>query len=233
VTTTEQAAETRYAKRTYAVELSAGDGRTVDLRIAPYGERIRANDGLGFLPPGEVYVEEIMPGAFDAQLNAAHRVLANVEHEPGIAGVVARGVALRSAPDGFYGSFTCLETQNGDTALELVKAGALGGASFEAKFLHSVRSAEGVVQRVRARLRNVAFCRDPAYTGALILGVREADDELETMIEETSLPIPFDPELAERIERLGIAVPSRLKSGHLEPDTSPAGDTSESTPPSQ
>jgi len=218
-----------FARRTYAVELEAGDGRTVDVRIAPYGERIRANDGLGGLPAGMVYEEEILPGAFDHQVNAAHRVLANVEHEQGIGGVVGRGLALRSASDGFYGSFRMLDTPAGDTALELVREKALGGVSMEARFVKSIRTAEGVVQRVKANLRNIALCRDPAYSGALVLGLREADEEIETFVQELGpefLPLPFDQALAERIERLGIDVPSRLKNGHLVADTSSADDTS-------
>ena len=218
-----------YARRTFAVELEAGDGRTVDVRIVPYGERIRANDGLGGLPAGMVYEEEMLPGVFDHQINAAHRVLVNVEHEQGITGVVGRGLALRSAGDGFYGSFRMLDTPAGDTALELTREKALGGVSYEARFVKSIRTAEGVVQRVKANLRNIALCRDPAYSGAVVLGLREADDEISTFTQELApefLPLPFDAELAARIERLGIDVPSRLKNGHLAADTSPAGDTS-------
>jgi Escherichia/Staphylococcus phage prohead protease len=199
-----------FAVRTYAVDLTAGDGRTVDLRIAPYGERIKANDGLGGLPRGVVYEEEILPGAFDHQLNAANRVLLNVEHEAGIAGVVGRGSSLASRSDGFYGSFRLLETPAGDTALELVKAGALAGASLEARFVKSIRTAAGVVQRAKAHLRNVALCRDPAYSGALVLGVRTE----QVILDEENYPVPFDPELAERIEALGLEVPERLKARH-------------------
>jgi len=203
------------ARRTFAVDLTPGDGRNVDLRIAPYGERIVHNDGLGFVPKGVPYEEELAPGLFDHQLNAANRVLVNVEHEEGIAGVVGRGVALRSAADGFYGTVRMLSTPAGETALELVNEGALGGCSMEAYFVKSLRTVDGVVQRVKANLRNLALCRDPAYEGAVILGVREGmEDETPVLLEEKDLPIPFDAELAERIERLGLEVPSRLKMAH-------------------
>lgn len=200
------------ARRTFAVELTPADGRNVDLRIAPYGERIVHNDGLGGVPKGVPYEEELAPGLFDHQLNAANRVLVNVEHEEGISGVVGRGAALRSAPDGFYGTVRMLQTPAGDTALELVREGVLGGCSMEAYFVKSFRTAEGVVRRVRANLRNLALCRDPAYAGAIVLGVREQELEQPFILDESSLPIPFDPELAKRIERLGLDVPSRLKS---------------------
>jgi len=200
-----------YAVRTFSVDLVAGDGRTIDMRIVPYGERVKANDGLGGLPRGVVYEEEILPGAFDHQLNAANRVLLNVEHEAGIAGVVGRGLSLASRSDGFYGSFRALNTPAGDTALELVREQALGGASFEARFVKSIRTAAGVVQRVKANLRNVALCRDPAYSGAVVLGVRTEPEEF---LNEDDFALAFDPELAKRIEALGLEVPERLKVAH-------------------
>ncbi len=200
-----------YAERVFAAEITAGEGRTVDVRVVPYGQRAKANDGLGGLPRGVMYDEEILAGAFDHQLNAANRVHVNVEHEQGISGKVGHGLALRSGPDGLYGSFRLHDTPNGNTALELVRGNALGGVSFEAKFVKSLRTAEGVVQRVRCNLRNIALCREPAYEGAVVLGLREEiDDEL--ILEEQLLPIPFDPELAERIEALGLEVPDRLKA---------------------
>jgi Escherichia/Staphylococcus phage prohead protease len=231
MTTAELEQEQTYAVRTYAVDLVAGDGRTVDVRIAPYGETIQHNDGLGFVPRGIVYDEEILPGCFDHQLSAAHRVLVNVEHEQGVAGIVGRGLALRSAADGFYGSFRMLDTPGGDTTLELVREEALGGVSFEALFVKSLRAANGVCQRARANLRNIALVRTPAYSRAVVLGLRE---EPVVLLREEMLPLPFDAELAERIEALGLEVPERLKSGHPAIGTpaqtgTPAGGTPDST----
>jgi HK97 family phage prohead protease len=216
------------AVRVYATDLVPGDGRTVDLLIVPYGERAQANDGLGGLPRGVMYEEEILPGAFDHQLNAAHRVHMNVEHEPGILGVVGRGLTLASRSDGLYGSFRFLETNAGDTALALVREGSLGGVSFEAKFKKSIRSAAGIVQRVKASLVNIALCRDPAYEKAIVLGLRAEIDE-DVLLDESMLPIPFDPTVAERVVTLGISLPAHLKA-HLAADTSADADTSESTP---
>lgn len=217
-----------YAVRVFAAELTPGDGRTVDLRIVPYGERAQANDGLAdWVPRGVVYEEEILPGCFDHQLNAANRVHMNYEHQQGILGVVGSGVALRSQPDGLHGSFRFLNTNAGDTALELVRQGALGGVSFEAKFVKTIRSATGVAQRVKANLRNIALCREPAYSGAVVFGLRT---EPEVVFDEQMLPLDFDPDLAQRIEALGLEVPDRLKmahpaSGTPAPSGTPADDT--------
>lgn len=216
------------AVRVFATELRPGDGRTVDARIVPYGQRAKANDGLGGLPRGVMYEEEVLAGAFDHQLNAAHRVHLNYEHEPTILNIVGHGVSLASRSDGLYGSFVFHATPQGDTALELVRAGALGGVSFEATFKRSIRSAAGVIQRVKANLVNVALCREPAYESAVVLGLRtEPEDEF--LLDEELLPIPFNPGIAERVAALGILLPEHLKA-HPATDTSAQADTSESAP---
>jgi HK97 family phage prohead protease len=206
---TDNVTDAGVAHREFAAELTAGDGRTVDVRIVPWGERIQHNDGLGGVPRGTMYVEEVMPGAFDHQLNAANRVVANYEHEQGIAGVVGRGMALRSEPDGFHGTFRMLKTANGDAALELVREGVLDGVSFEAKFKRSVRSAEGVVQRFKADLFAVAFTRFGAYKGAKVLAVRETADEV---IDEVFMPLEIDPALVARCKAMGIELPQRYQA---------------------
>jgi HK97 family phage prohead protease len=212
------------AVRVFATELRAGAGRTVDVRIAPYGQRAKANDGLGGAPPGVMYEEEILPGAFDHQLNAANRVHLNYEHEPTILNIVGHGLSLASRADGLYGSFVFHSTPQGDTALELVRAGALGGVSFEAKFRKSVRGLGGVVQRVKANLVNVALCREPAYESAVILGLRtETEDDF--LLDEALLPLPFNPTLAARV----AAVSARLKA-HPALGTPAETGTPESTP---
>lgn len=200
------------AKRVFAAELVAGDGRTVDLRIVPYGERAQANDGLGGLPPGVIYDEEILPGAFDHQLNAANRVHMNVEHEKGILGVVGHGVKLASEHDGLYGSFRFLDTRGGETARALVDEGALGGVSFEARFKKSIRSAAGVVQRAKADLVNIALCRDPAYTNAVVLGLRTETDGGDVIVDmdEDLLPLAFNADRAVRVAALGVQLPETL-----------------------
>ena len=77
-------------RRTFAAELTAGDGRTVDVRVVPFGEVARVGGPAGLAEP---YDEEWMPGVFDHQLNAANRVLANFEHQRG-ASAASSGTAL-------------------------------------------------------------------------------------------------------------------------------------------
>lgn len=195
--------------RTYEARLTPGDGRTVDVRIVPYGERITHNDGFGGVAKGVPYQEEWAPGVFSHQERAANRVLANFEHQQDLGGVVGHGIALREGPDGFYGSFKMHETPDGEKALMLVREGVLGGVSVEARPVKNVRTESGVVRRVKAHLHAIAFTRFPAYASAKVLAVRE---EPAITFDEEMLPVETDPELIERCRRLGIALPQRFEA---------------------
>ena len=204
--------------REFAAELTPGEGRTLDVRIVPYGTPAEVSDG------GPVYREVWVAGAFDDQLVAGHRlqVFLNFEHEQGISGVIGDGVSLRSPPDGLYGSFELLDGPDGDKALALVNRGKLRGISLEALVKVTKPSADGVVRRVRAHLKNVALCRRPAYPDAQVLAVRE-----EPVIDEELLPVDLDPELVERCRQLGVKLPARYKAHPVETDTPAQTGTSE------
>ena len=217
--------ETQLIQREFSADITAGDGRTVDVLIVPYGEQIEHNDGHGGAPKGVVYREEWARGVFAHQGNAAHRVLANVEHEQGIHGVVGHGASLVERDDGYYGSFKIHETPEGDKALMLINEGVFTGVSLEALPRKSQRTAAGVIRRVKADLVNIAFTRFSAYTRAGVLAVREqiADEKL---IDEELLPIAPNPELMERCQALGIELPQRYQAHPAAPDT-PSEGTSE------
>lgn len=204
--------------RTFAAEMTAGDGRTIDVRIVPYGEKALVDDGRG------AYEEEFVDGAFDGQIEAkaAHRVFLNFEHQRGIGGIVGKGLALRSEPDGLYGSFRALENSDGDKALMLVEEKILDGVSLEFMAKKSVRTAAGVIRRVKAHLDAVALCRTPAYSSAVVLAVREAP-----VLDEELLPVDIDPELVERCRQLGIRLPQRYEAHPVEADTPADAGTSE------
>lgn len=216
-------AGTALLQRTFAAELSAGDGRTVDVRIVPYGERITHNDGMGGVARGVDYEEEWLPGVFSHQVNAAHRVVANFEHQEGILGIVGKGVELREASDGFHGSFKLLNTQAGDTMLELLREDAVDGVSLEAVPVKNIRSGR-LVQRAKANLRAIAFTRFAAYTGSRVLALRE---EPEITFDAALLPVDMDPDLVERCRRAGVKLPQRYEAHPDASDTSAAADTSE------
>ena len=215
--------EAPYLERSYEVDLEVAKGRTVDVRIVPYGVTAEADDGFGGVPRGVVYREEFVPGVFSHQVNAANRVLANVEHERGIGGIVGRGLMLREAEDGFHGSFKLLENNDGDKALMLINEGVFTGVSMEARPVKNVRGANGVVQRVKAHLRGIAFCREPAYPGAEVLAVREATF-IDELAEEFKLP-DIDPDLVRRVRGIGVPVPARYEAHPVETGTPEASGT--------
>lgn len=189
--------------REFVAELAPGEGRTVDLRIVPYGVTAEVSDG------GPRYREEWAHGVFDDQLRAANRVdvLLNFEHQAGIGGLIGRGTQLDSRDDGLYGSFRIFDGQDGDKALELVAEGVLGGVSLEAYPKRSVRTTGGVVRRVKAHLDKVALCRRPAIPGAAVLAIRE-----EVIVDEELLAVDLDPELVARCRALGVELPARYST---------------------
>lgn len=222
---TEQDTET--AERPFLIrEFRAADvdvsGRTVDVRLVPFGEVARVADP----PDWREYQEEWMPGVFDHQINAASRVHAKYGHSNSVVDVVGHGMTLRSEPgDGYHISTKIHQTIQGETVLELLRDGALPCVSLEARPMRSVRSTTGVVQRVKAHLSGFAFCRQGAFAGAQVLAMREQHDEV--IIDEAVVPVDLDPELAERCRRLGIQLPQRYQAHPAETDTPASTGTSE------
>ena len=214
---------TELLRRTFNADASVGDGRTIDLRVVPYGEPTEVDDGEG------PYMEQFERGAFDGQTEFAHRVYLNFQHEKGIRSVVGKGVMLESRDDALYGTFRALPDADGDKALTLVNEGVLTGASVEFKPQQSVRSVTGIVQRVKAHLDAVALCRVGAYASAGVLAVREEDDQPEQILDAALMPTPMSPERVERLRALGIQLPDRYQA-HPAKDTPDESGTSETAP---
>ncbi len=192
--------------RRAVAEFTPGEGRTIDVRIVPYGVAASVSDN-----GGPVYREMWMPGAFSDQVRAAEsgrarQVLVNFEHLPGIGNVLGHGLALRETPDAFYGSFVLHDNPDGDKALQMVGDGLLEGVSLEAYPKKSVRSAEGIVQRVKGHLDKIALCRRPAFETAGVLALREE----EFVLDAEMLPVDAPEDIVERCRKLGMKLPERF-----------------------
>lgn len=200
------------------------EGRTVDVRLVPFGEVARVADP----PRWEPYQEQWLPGVFDHQLNAASRIHAKYGHSETVLDVVGHGISLRSEPgDGYHVSTKIHQTPQGDTVLELLRDGGLPCVSLEAWPVTNRPGRNGVVQRVKANLTGFAFCRQGAFAGARVLAIREEVTE-ERSLEAEFLSDPMNPEIVERCRRLGIKLPQRYEQAHpAETDTPPDGGTSE------
>ena len=208
---------TEILHRSFDVAAVEVEGRTVDVRVVPFGEVAKVADPPDFQP----YDEEFVAGCFDHQLNAANRVHANYEHGTGISDVVGHGVSLRQEPDGYHLTTTIHRTNNGDTALELINAGALPGVSVEFFPVRNVKVGS-VIQRVKANLRAFAFCRQGAYASAQVLAVRSEDEEPEQTLDAEWFPAPIDPERVERLRAKGIVLPDRYMKAHPVEEGTPA-----------
>jgi HK97 family phage prohead protease len=206
---TPETAERPFLVRSFDAVAVEVEGRTVDVRVVPFGEVARVADP----PDWEPYEEEWLPGCFDHQLNAANRIHANYEHMQGPTHVVGHGVSLRSEADGYHLTSTIHRTNAGDTTLELLNAGALPCVSLEARAVRNVK-AGNVIQRAKANLRGFAFCRQGAFVGAQVLAVRADDDEPEQTLDAGLLPVDIDPERVERLRAQGFELPSRYMKAH-------------------
>jgi len=201
------------------VTFAVGDGRTIEARIVPYNTDTKVVDLPEHGGTGVPYLERWLPGAFDRQANAANRVevLLNFEHQRGISNVVGHGIALREEPDALYGTFRVHPGPDGDKALHMVNEGILTGLSVEAVPKKSQRNPEGIVERVKATLDNVALCRlgRVAYQQAQVLAVRESPEN------DTEFPGSVDvyetvyPD-ADRVSAMDAAVPALQRSSEVD-----------------
>ncbi len=199
--------------RTFAVEPQNLDGRTLTVRVVPFGETATVADPPDFRP----YQEEFVRGAFKAQESAAHRIRLRAVHDPEVletgkraspmASVVGKGVSLRETDAGYDADFRFLNTPDADTALELTREGGFDGVSAEFIAIRSVRTKTGIMQRVKAHLDSVSLALQPAYSGAEILALREGTSIVE---DEEMLPPGPDLQLLERCADLGIDLPEGM-----------------------
>lgn len=143
-----------------------GDGRTITGIAVPYSTPQRINASL---------VEQFAPGAFRAQINAAHRVRFMRDHGVHGGQVIGATRMLRDDAAGLYAEFRVSKTALGDETLELVKDGALSDLSIGFREGNYRRLQDGTIERTSAKLFEVAVVTEGAYgEKALIAAVRQA-----------------------------------------------------------
>ena len=188
--------------REFSADLEPGEGRTVDARIVPYGERIPAttvSDG----GPRRPYREEWAAGAFDDQLVAGHRlrVLLNVEHEQGIGGIIGKGVSLRSEHDGLHGSFEILRTASGATRRSSSSArGSWTGSRWRPIRRRRSERARASSAASRRTCGTSPSAATRAYKDSVVLAAPRAGRSRWT---KSCFPSRSTPRLVERCRRLG------------------------------
>jgi HK97 family phage prohead protease len=195
--------------REVSVDLEAeGDGRTLISRLVPYNEIATVSDG------GAPYEEMFLPGAFKAQMRAAHRIKAflNFRHRQGLEDQIGYARSIEDRADGLHGELRVLDGPDGDKALALLEAGVLDKLSVEFQPLKD-RIVNGVVQRVSARLVGVGLVPQGSYPSAAVLAVREQpeDDDDEDEVGTIEPLTPLADEMIARLQRLGVRVPADLR----------------------
>jgi HK97 family phage prohead protease len=158
---------------------SGGDGRTISGIAVPYNVEQRINANL---------IEVFRPGAFDAQLNAAHRVKFSREHMQLGGVLIGKATDLREDANGLYAEFRVSQTPAGDETLELIRDGVLTDLSIGFMAGQNSRSKSGVTERLSARLFEVSVVLEGAYgEAAAIQAVRAVNEETNRLSESRAL----------------------------------------------
>lgn len=136
-----------------------GDGRTVVGIAVPYDYPQPI--------PSEGIVEQFARGAFNAQIEAAHRIPYAREHLPFGGTLIGRVALLRDDAAGLYFEARISRTEKGDETLELIRDGALRDVSIGFREGQNRRLASsGHIERVTADLREIASVLEGAYGDA-------------------------------------------------------------------
>lgn len=139
-----------------------GDGRTVEIRIMPWGQAVTTPEGR----------EMFERGAFTE--TDARRVTIESQRHGGT--LVGRGVAISERDDAGYLTARISETAAGDELLTLIRDGVLTEASVAFQPVKTSRR-KGVLVRQAVDLWRVAILERGNYPGAGVVAVRGAVED--------------------------------------------------------
>lgn len=164
------------------IELRGSDGRTIHGIAVPFDQPTQIQDSIG-----ASYTETFRRGAFARTLSerGASRVKLLAVHDSRSFPLGRLSSAVEDAA-GLRIEARVSATQAGDEALELVRDGALD--AFSIGFVPVATGdrwdqRRSSVERLEVKLHEVSLVPFPAYSGAVIAGVRSADQS------------PYDPDL--------------------------------------
>ncbi|MFD4196626.1 HK97 family phage prohead protease [Amycolatopsis thermoflava] len=188
-----------------------GDGRTVCGIAVPYGRPQYIDNRL---------TEQFAPGAFNAQIRAAHRVPFFREHygNTGEMGgiLIGRATELRDDAAGLYTEFRVSRTEKGDETLELIKDGVLSELSIGFREGQNRKLPGGVIERRSATLTEVAIVMAGAYgEAATVTAVRStaATVDRRAQLNQIVATLPVLSADAEALTRASAHGGSNLKYG--------------------
>lgn len=183
--------------RSFAPQLevrSSDGGRTIFGIAVPYGAPTRI---------GERLVEQFARGAFDHQIPYPRSVKFARDHIALGGELIGSATMLRDDPAGLYVELRVANTPKGNETLELVKDGALDQLSIAFRERQNRRLSGGVVERLKANLREVAVVLEGAYGElAMAAGVRSRQPYAEPTLD------PEAEALNEAVEQYRHGLPS-------------------------
>lgn len=191
--------------REFAADFSlpeGGDGRTVFGRIVPYGETVTFVDQY---ENNRVKRERFVYGAMAKQSNlgAWARVGLTFRHDDGFTNLIGYGRSIEERQDGAYAAFRLYEA-DASKAREMIANGYEGlSLEFEPRGPDRLDS-DGVIVRDSVHVRRVGITPDPAYVGAEVLALREAD----------KVGTPYLDEARRTIAELQAGAIERLRRAH-------------------
>lgn len=164
-------------ERSYEPELlDVAEGRTLLLRLVPYGVPTMVRDATGPGTWGRPYREGFDTGAMaDAIGNHVAermRVALTAGHSDDPWRDVGRAVELTEDDTGAYGSFAVDESSFGDHLLAKVRTRQWRGVSVKAVVRASRKDADGIVWRTKVHPVHAAVTEHPAYIDAEVLALR-------------------------------------------------------------
>jgi len=158
---------TELITRSYTPDLevrSKGDGRTVEGIVVPYGVAQYIDERL---------TEQFASGAFDHQVNAAHRIKFTRDHQSHGGKIIGRALSMRNDARGLYMEFRVSNTETGNETLELLKDEALTDLSIGFYAVSNRALPNGVLERTKANLFEVSVVPEGAYgEEAMVSAVR-------------------------------------------------------------
>jgi HK97 family phage prohead protease len=151
--------------------------RIVEVVAVPYNEETVVEYPLR---SGRTVIESVLPGAFEGIDTRPNRVTVNREHDYGKTIGITRALHP-SRSEGLIAELRISPGPSGDDALGLAADGALGASVGMAVRPSDQRWSENRSRRhiVRAFLDHIALVAVPAYAGAMVLAVRDADAPVE------------------------------------------------------
>jgi HK97 family phage prohead protease len=149
------------------------EGRSIWGTVVPYNEVTTIADS-----GGRTYLERFQVGAFARSIaERGSKIQLYVGHETMRKLPVGRAVELEETSEGLQAVFELGHTSEAEDALTAIREGLVDSFSVGFRPLRQV-TRDGVIVRTEASLREVSLVGMPAYSGALVGGVRSDTPQL-------------------------------------------------------